>query len=289
MRPASFEYHRPESIDEAVGLLDELGEEARVLAGGYSLVPMMNLRLARPEHLVDINRLPLDRIERAENTLRLGGLVRHHRYESDEAVKGALPLLAEASDHIAHPVIRLRGTLGGSLANADPTAELSLLAVLYDAVIEAKSIDGTRRIDASDFFKGAFMTALKPGEIITALEIAIPTGSEVHAFLEFSERKGDFAIVAVAASLSVDGGRITQARVACAGASSVPQRNAAVEQFLCERLSDPSVVRQAGRLFADAVDPPSDIRATSAFRKHLVAELTARTLEKALAEAGIPR
>jgi len=285
VRPAPFEYHRPESLDEAVGLLAALGEDVRPLAGGYSLVPMMNLRLVRPEHLVDINPLGLDHMARDNAVVRLGGLVRHSRYAADAMLRETLPLFAAVSEHIAHPVIRRRGTLGGSLAHADPTAELALLAVLYDAVIHAKSADGERAIPAAEFFKGAFTTALQQGELVVELEVPVPPAGSGHAFFEFSERKGDFAIIAVAAIIRVAEGRIAEARIACAGALSAPIRDANVEAFLVGRSLKRPDAREAGRMFAAAHEPMSDIRATSSYRRHLIAELVRRAVETAYASA----
>jgi len=286
VRSAPFEYHRAESLDQAVDLLATLGEDARPLAGGYSLVPMMNLRLARPEHLVDINPLGLDHIVRDGAVVRLGGLVRHSRYAVDTTLRKTFPLFAEASSHIAHPVIRRRGTLGGSLAHADPTAELALLAVLYDGVIHVSSARGRRSIPAGKFFKSAFTTALQAGELVAELEVPVPATGSGHAFFEFSERKGDFAIIAVAALIRAAKGRIAEARIACAGALSAPIRDANVEVTLVGQSLETPGALEAGRMFAAAHNPMSDIRATSHYRRHLIAELVRRAVEKACAGAG---
>lgn len=286
MKPAYFDYHRAESLEQATDLLAELGDDALALAGGYSLVPMMNLRLARPRHLVDINALGLDRIERDGGVVRIGCLVRHSQYSTDPTIGEFLPLFAEVSRHIAHPVIRARGTLGGSLAHADPTAELALMAVLYDAAIHVRSSRGARKIQASEFFKGAFMTALEPGEIIVELAVPVPASGGATAFYEFSERQGDFAIIAIAANIRAENGRIAEAGIACAGALSTPVRNAEVEQFLVGRSLDAPGGLEAGRMFAAAHEPMGDIRATPDYRRHLIAELTRRAVESASADAG---
>lgn len=286
MRPVTFEYHRAESLEQAIDLLAELGDEAHPLAGGYSLIPMMNLRLARPTHLVDINSLNLDTIEQTGDVLRIGGLVRHVQLLSDPLIATHLPLFVEAAHHIAHPTIRNRGSLGGSLAHADPTAELGLLAVLHDGVIVTASKAGGRRIPAGEFFKGAFTTALEPGELVVALEVPVPTDGYAGAFLEFAERRGDFAIVAVGARIRAENGKIANARLVCAGATSAPVRGAEAEEMLKGRSLDDPDEGDVGKAFAAAHEPPTDIRATSAYRRDLIAALTSRTITTACERAG---
>ena len=286
MRPVSFDYHRPESLEQALDLLHELGEEARPLAGGYSLVAMMNLRLARPLHLVDINALGFDRIEHDGGVVRLGALVRHAQLMQDPIIAQHLPLFRAAADYIAHPTIRNRGSLGGSLAHADPTAELPLVAVLHDAVIVAASRQGERRIPAAAFFTGAFTTALEDGEIVVGVEVPVPVPGSAGAFLEFAERHGDFAVVAVGAIIEAVDGRIGAARIACAGATSVPVRAGDIERALAGRpLADPGA-EAAGQALADAIAASSDIRASASYRKHLLAELTRRAVATACRRAG---
>lgn len=285
MRPVSFEYHHAASLEQAVELLAELGDEARPLAGGYSLVPMMNLRLARPAHLVDINSFGLDTIEQADDVLCLGGLVRHVQLLNDPLVAIHLPLFAEAAHYIAHPTIRNRGSLGGSLSHADPTAELALLAVLHDATIIAASKDGERRIPARDFFKGAFTTALEPGELVTALEVPLPGDGYAGAFCELAERHGDFAIIAIGARIYVEEGRIAGASLACAGAASVPVRCREAEELLRGRSLDDPGAEEAAEALAAAHEPPEDIRATSEYRKDLIASLTRRAVLTACTRA----
>lgn len=286
MRPVAFDYHRAEGLDHALELLATLGEEARPLAGGYSLVPMMNLRLARPMHLVDINGLGLDAIESHGGSVRLGGLVRHARLLDDALIGDVLPVLREAAVHIAHPTIRNRGTVGGSLAHADPTAELPLVAVLYDGVVIAASQQGERRINASEFFQGAFATALEPHEIVVALEMPTPAAGEAGGFVEFAERLGDFAIVAIGARVRAEGGRIAQAGIACAGAASVPVRGGEAEAMLIGQPLDDVGAAEAGQVLADACTPSADIRASAGYRKHLIAELTRRAVDLACRRAG---
>jgi len=285
MRPVPFEYTLAEDLDHALALLDENGDDARPLAGGQSLVPMMNLRLARPEMLIDINRLPLDDIAVEGGSVRVGALVRHSRLLGDPAVAARAPVIAEGVREIAHPTIRNRGTIGGSIAHADPTAELPLLLLLLDGAVEARARGGTRRIEAANFFRGAFTTALAPGEMVTGVEFSLPDGPWGGAFIELAERRGDYAIVAVAAAVAIDGGRIREARLVCAGAESVPVRGTEAEQFLAGRSLDDNGAAEAGRIFAAAHAAYGDIRATAAYRRHLIAELTRRAVDTACARA----
>lgn len=285
MRPVSFDYHQAENLENAVELLAALGEDARPLAGGYSLVPLMNLRLARPQHLIDINSLDLNRIEHQGEFLHFGGLVHHFQYLNHPIVKNSIPLFSEVTQHIAHPTIRNRGTLGGSLAHADPTAELPLMAVLHDGIVLTISQHDQRRIPAVEFFKGAFQTALNPDELIVGLEIPVASAGTAGAFFEFAERQGDFAIAAVGISIRTENGRIAEARIACAGASSIPVRNSDVEEFLVGRSLETPNGKEAGQILASAQQPPDDIRATSNYRKHLLVELTRRAVEKSCEDA----
>ena len=258
----------------------------RLLAGGYSLVPMINLRLARPEHLIDINELGLDKIENVKGAIRIGALVRHHQLLHDPIIADRLPLYREAASHIAHPTIRNRGSFGGSLAHADPTAELVLLAVLHDGVVVVEARDGERRVAASDFFKGAFTTALGAAEMIVAFEVPSAIENFAGAFFEISERHGDFAIVAVGALVRAEKGKISEARIVCAGASSVPIRSREIEDRLVGMSLDKPDAQMIGSALAAAIEPPSDIRATSAYRRHLVSVLTERAVATACLRAG---
>ena len=286
MRASPFEYHRARSLEHALDLLADLGEEARPLAGGQSLVPMMNFRLAQPSHLVDINDLPLGGITAKGEVIRVGGLVRHAELMADPLIARHLPALRDATRFIAHPTIRRRGTFGGSIAHADPTAELALMAVVYDATIVIASREGERRVKAEAFFESAFVTALRPGELIVAAEFPRPPVHSSGAFEEFSERQGDFAIVAVGVALALKDGRIEKARVACAGADLVPVRAAPVEAVLAGASLENADVTEAAVEFAESREPPSDLRATAEYRRALIAELTRRAVSRAVARAA---
>lgn len=285
MRPSPFQYYRASSVEHALELLAEFGEDGRPLAGGQSLVPMMNLRLARPAHLVDINDLPLNRIEMLGPVMRVGALVRHQQYFTDSNIKAHFPAFYEAVHWIGHPTIRRHGSIGGSISHADPTAELPAISVLYDAVIVARSQDGERRINATDFFKGAFMTDLRPGEMVTAVEFPVPPPASTGAFVELGERRGDFATAAAGVAIEFDRQTITKAAVVCSGAELFPIRARQIEQFLAGRpLRDPGAA-EAGRILAAAVDPVSDHIAGADYRRNLIGELTRRAIEAACSKA----
>lgn len=286
MRPTPFQYHRAESLDHALALLAEFGEDGRPLGGGQSLVPMMNLRLARPAHLIDINALPLDTVEVAGSTLRLGALVRHRRYFDEPVIRDRFPAFYEAVQWIGHPTIRRHGTLGGSLSHADPTAELPAVSMLYDARIVAMSTQGERRIPASEFFKGAYTTALDPGEMIVAVEFPLPPERSAGNFVEIAERRGDFATVSVGVTIAASRGTISEAALVCAGAGLAPIRATKAEDALAGRPLDAPQAASIGRAFADSVDPVSDHVASADYRRSLIAELTRRTIDTACARAA---
>lgn len=282
MRPSAFEYHRAHTLDEALSLLAEFGEDGRPLAGGQSLVPMMNLRLARPRHLIDINSLPLDRIKLQGNAVHIGALVRHERYFDEPLMVEHFPAFLEAVHWIGHPTIRRHGTLGGSISHADPSAELPAACVLHDAIIIVRSTTGERRIPAADFFISAYVSAVQPGEMVIGVEIPLPRKATTGSFIEVAERVGDFSIAGVGAVLEREGDVVTDAKIVCTGAKLIPFRHREVEQFLIGREVTQSVAEEAGWMLANKVDPVGDHRATSEYRKNLINELTKRTLLRAI-------
>jgi carbon-monoxide dehydrogenase medium subunit len=248
MKAPAFDYIRVATVAEACAALAQYGPDARLLAGGQSLLPAMNLRLANPSLLIDVGRIVgLDRIEPRGNALRIGALARHETVLRDALVARHVPLLTEALRHVAHPAIRARGTIGGNLAHADPASELPACMLALDAVIEAASPRGVRRIAAGDFFTGLFRTALEPDEMLTAVEIPLP--SPPWFFQEIARRSGDYAIVGLAAS----GSRLAFFSVA-----------------------DRPVLRQSNAPLD--LDPPGDLQATGATRRHLAGVLRDRAL-----------
>lgn len=280
MKPAAFEYHRPESAAEAISLLDELGEEAKPLAGGQSLVSLMNMRLGRPEHLVDINRCAeMDYVRLEDGELRIGALARQRRVELEPAVGLACPLLTKALAFVGHPTIRNRGTICGSLAHADSAAEVPAVAVALGASLVARGAEGERVIEASQFFRGLFTTALAPGELLVEARFPSLQGWGT-AFLEFARRHGDFAIAGVAVALRVEGGRVAEARLGLAGVASGPVRAVRAEAALAGEAPSPQLFREAAELAVQDCDPVADIHGSVSYRRQLVRVLVRRALEQ---------
>ncbi|MFQ5692821.1 MAG: FAD binding domain-containing protein [Nitrospinota bacterium] len=281
MKPAPFEYRRAETVEEALHHLREFGEDAKLLAGGQSLVPLLNFRLARSTCLVDVNPLTSLSYVRRNGGLRVGALTRHRTLEDDPAARG-FPLLAEAVPLIGHPAIRNRGTVGGSLCHADPSAELPVAAVALGATLRAAGPDGDRTIPAGAFFKDYFETALGPGEILTEVSFPVPGPEWGWSFLEMSRRYGDFAVVCVAAGLALDGdGGCADARLVVGGVGPAPLRLTEAEEAL--RGHPPSAPRlaEAAKIAAGTVRPASDVHASAEFRRHLAGVLTERALAAA--------
>jgi carbon-monoxide dehydrogenase medium subunit len=283
VKPASFDYHRVDRTEDALERLAELGEDAKVLAGGQSLVPMMNFRLVRPPALVDITRIPdLRYVARDGDALRIGALTVHREIETlrDPDVVAGYELLPRAARWVGHYPIRTRGTFGGSIAHADPSAEWCLLAVLLDAAIVVRGRDGEREIPAGDFFLGFFTSALEPGELL--VEVRFPRPRRHAALHEFARRHGDFAIVAVAVAVDVDGDRLRDARVVVGGVDEVPLRVEAAEQALEGAAPGAEAFGEAGRAAAAAVDPSSDVHGTAQYRRDLTDVLVRRALAEAI-------
>jgi aerobic carbon-monoxide dehydrogenase medium subunit len=283
VKPAPFTYHRTRSVAETVALLAELGDGAKILAGGQSLVPMMNFRLARPSALVDITRIPgLDYLQAGPDGLRVGALTRHRTIElcRDPAVLDGFGVLPRSARWIGHYPIRARGTLGGSIAHADPAAEWCLLAVLLDAQIQLASPRGQRTVPVTEFFEGFYSTTAEPDEMIT--EIRFPAPARRAALTEFAQRQGDFAVVAAAVSIDLDGSSCREVTVVLGGVGPLPYRVDTTE--LAGQPATEATWRQAGQLAAEQIDPPADGHGTAGYRKRLAATLT----ERALAQAAAP-
>lgn len=286
MKPPRFEYRAPSDLDEAVGILAEVGDEGKVLAGGQSLVPSMNFRLARPAVLVDVNRVGgLDDIRLEGGQVRIGALTRHSRLERADAAPGPLgTLLATAAHHVGHLPIRVRGTFGGSIAHADPAAEWCMVSLLLDAEIVATSARGARTIPAEDFFVTVFTTTLEPDELLTEVRLPqLPDTARV-GFVEFSRRAGDFAIVASSVVLDLHGGVISNPRVALAGVGGTPVRGRSAETVLTGASPSDEVFRAAADAAANEVEPMGDIHGSPEYRRDLVRVLTRRALERATTE-----
>lgn len=277
MKAASFTYHRVETVSDALERLSELGEEAKVLAGGQSLVPMMNFRLARPAALVDITRVAeLRGMSRSDGVLRIGALTTHAEVEHGPELDGGYAVFRRAAAFIGHVPIRARGTFGGSLAHADPSAEWCMLAVALDAMIEILGPRGERELPAEQFLRGYFTTALEPDELVRA--VRFPRPCPRAAIQEFARRHGDFAVVAVVVALPGDG----PPRVVVGGVDAVPIRAREAERILAETAPTPECFADAGRAAAAEIDPVSDLHGSAGYRRELTAVLVARALTAAV-------
>jgi aerobic carbon-monoxide dehydrogenase medium subunit len=288
MKPASFEYFVPTTLDETLELLHEHGDEAKILAGGQSLMPLMNLRLARPKVIVDINRLSgLDGIKStAEGGLAIGALVRHRAVEKSALVREQNPLLAAAMPLIGHFQIRNRGTMGGSLAHADPAAELPALSVLLGCEFSLARKDGVRIVPAADFFLGYMATAIEPGELLTEIRFPSWRSGAVWAIDEITRRKGDFALVGVSLSAELDGdANVQDVAIVMFGVGGKPQRIESADSFLKGRRADQGVLRALGEAVAKELEPDSDIHASAAYRKEVGGVLARRALQSALSRS----
>ena len=286
MKPPRFEYHAPASVDEAVALLQRYGGEARVLAGGQSLVPMMNFRIASPAALVDLNRIAaLAFIAEDGGTVRVGAMTRQRAAEFSPVVAARLPLLREALRWVAHLPIRSRGTIGGSLAHADPAAELPMVLHALDGTVVARGPAGERAIAAGDLFVAPLTTSLADDEVVTEVRFAAMPPGAGHAVEEFARRKGDFAIAAIAVVLSEDGDRCTRARIATAGVGPVSVRLREAEAILEQRGLGDDAIAAAAQKAADLVEPLSDHNGSADYRRHLTAVLTRRALQRARSHA----
>lgn len=285
MKPAPFEYVAPQSLAEALAAMQEYGFDAKLLAGGQSLVPVMNFRLAQPGALVDLNGVTeLDFMRReADGRFRFGAMVRQRQLERDPLIAEHLPLLHEVMPHIAHPQIRNRGTFGGSLAHADPAGELPVIAVALHGRFRLQSANGDRWVDASDYFTGLFETACGDEEILTEIELPPLPPRTGTAFMEVARRHGDYALSGVAAVVTVDGdGRCTAARLVYLNAGEVPVvAGEAAGMLVGEMVSEELLTDTAVHASQNEIQPTGDIHATTEFKTHLAKVLTIRALQQA--------
>ena len=285
MKPPPFEYAAPGTVQQAISLLQQHGGEAKVLAGGQSLMPLLNMRLARPGILIDLNRIAeLDYIREANGALAIGAMTRKRTIEDSELVKSRHPLVHAATVLIAHPQIRNRGTAGGSMAQADPAAEYPALAVALDAELHATGPSGTRSIKASDFFVSYLTTALEPNEVLTEVRFpAMPRGTG-WSVMEVARRHGDFAMTGVAITAALDAkGQFSAARIVLFGVGPTPVRARAAEQVLTGQKPSERLFERSGQKVNDAIEEPlSDVHASAEYRRHLAQVLTRRALAEAI-------
>jgi len=286
MLPAPFEYHAPRTIDEALDLLDQLGDEGKVLAGGQSLIPLLKLRFASPGHLVDINKIKeLDFIEERDGTLRIGPLFRHKAAERSSLLTSRYQVMADAAPQIADPIIRNRGTLAGSVAHADPSGDWGSVLLAMDADLVLRSKRGSRTVKARDFFSGPFSTALEPTEILSEIRIPAAKAMTGGAYLKLERKVGDFATVAVAVHLRMDDGKVGSAGI---GLTAVGPQNIKAEKaeaVLRGAKLDDDVIKEAAALAADAADPKADHRGSVEYKRNIVRVFTQRGLKRAAERA----
>lgn len=289
MKPAPFEYHVPHSIEEALELLKEHAQDAKLLAGGQSLVPAMNFRVVQPGRLIDLNRISeLGYIREETNVIRIGAMTRERHVEFDPSIAKRIPLLTEAAPFIAHPQIRNRGTIGGSIVNADPAAELPVLMLALSARLKARSTAAERWVDARDFFAGMFTTALAPDEILVEIELPFMPERTGWSFMEVAPRAGDYALMGVAALVTLDeNGKCKQAKLVYLNAGDGPvDASEAAKLLEGETLSDPLIESAAAIASEKEINPFGNIHTSPDFQRHLAKVLTRRTLMQAGQRAG---
>jgi len=287
VKPAAFEYFCPRTVDEAIDLLARHGEQAKVLAGGQSLVPLMNMRLARPAVIVDINRIASLAYITAENgTLRIGALTRQRAAERSEVVATRCPLLRDALRLVGHAQIRNRGTIGGSIAHADPAAELTAVLTALGGEVTVRGPGGTRVIAAPDLFVTYLTTSLDPRELLLEVRFPALLPGAGWSWMEIARRHGDFALAGVGVVLLVRSGVIAEARIALTGVGAIPVRAANAERLLAGRAPCEGIWMEAAAAVREAVDPDDDIHASAAYRKHVAGVLTQRALREALSRHG---
>jgi len=284
MKPAAFDYFAPRSVDEALELLARYGDDGKILAGGQSLVPAMNFRLARPTALIDINRIEvLDYLREEAGMLRIGALARHVRFEAPVAGGALAGFLPTVARHIAHLPIRTRGTFCGSLAHADPASEWCLVAATLDAEFDIASRRGKRSLRPEEYFTGALTTTLEPDELLTEIRLPVPGDGWHGGFAEFSRRAGDYALAMGAVFLRVAEGRVVEARLGVGGACDRPMRITEAEAALVGSDAGVDACRAAANIAAEAIDPLEDVQASAAFRRDLVRAMVGRALARAVA------
>ena len=289
MKPVDFDYVKPNSVEDAVVALSEAAGEGKVIAGGQSLMPLLNMRLARPKVLVDISGLPFDIIEDCDETVRIGANVRQCDIEPSALVKKFIPLLIKAMPYVGHQQTRNRGTVVGSIAHADPSGEIPLVACMLDAVLEISSPSGNRQVPINEFYYGYLLTALQTDEIITGIlfpkqnKFNVNSGS---AFTEMSRRHGDFALVSAACHLELDvSGVITDKRLGLGGVDAVPLRLLQLEHELTGKVLSKELTHNISLQVKDLIEPEDDLNATADYRKFVAAKLIERVLNQAHAEA----
>jgi aerobic carbon-monoxide dehydrogenase medium subunit len=287
MIPGAFAYYRPKSLAEAVGLLADLGEEARPLAGGHSLIPMMKLRLAAPEHLVDLRAIgDLKGIRAEGGDIVIGAMTTQHEVIASELLAGKLPILRETSLSIADPQVRYVGTLGGNVANGDPGNDMPAVMMCLGATYHLAGKAGERRVAAREFYQGAYFTALEAGEILTAIRIPVPPAGHGHAYEKLKRKIGDYATAAAAVVLTLADGKIASCAIALTNVGETPLFAEAAAKLLIGSALEPAIVKQAVAAAEAITAPASDNRGPAAYRRKMAGVMTARALAAAKARAS---
>ena len=288
MIPAAFDYHAPSTIGEATALLARLGEDAKVLSGGQSLIPLMKLRLASPAHIVDINGIAgLAYIREAEGVLQIGGLTRESELEESDLIRARYPLLHDTSKVIADPLVRNLATVGGNLAHGDPANDHPATMLALGAEVVAVGTKGERRMPIASFFTGPFATSLRPDEILVEIRVPMPSARSGGAYLKLERKVGDFATAAVAVQLTLGaGGACDQVGIGLTNVGLTPIKATKAEAVLKGKAPDEATIKRIAELAAEASEPAADLRGSVEYKKDLVRVLTARALRKALERAG---
>jgi carbon-monoxide dehydrogenase medium subunit len=282
MIPGPFSYHRPASVADAVKLLSTLGEEARPLAGGHSLIPMMKLRLATPEHLVDLAGIAeLKGISREGERIVIGAMVTQHTLLASDTIGKSLPILHEASLMIADPQVRYKGTIGGNVANGDPGNDLPALMLTLGASYRLEGPGGTREIGASDFYQGAYFTALEPGEILTSISIPVPASGHGYAYEKLKRKTGDYATAAAAVMLTMTGGKVASCAIGLTNLSETPLLAKEAAQAAIGTSLDEAALKEAATAARAIMSPAADARGPVEYRKHVGGVMVARALRRA--------
>ena len=288
MIPAPFDYHAPGSLAEAIGLLQQHGDDAKVLSGGQSLLPLLKLRLASAVHLVDIGRIPgLEYIKEEGGYLKIGGRTRESALERSDVIKAKYPILHDTALVIADPLVRNRATIGGNLAHADPANDHPATMLALGAEVVAAGAGGQRVIPITSFFTGIFSTALQPGEILIEIRIPAPPPRSGGAYVKLERKVGDFATAAAAAQVTLGAdGKIARAGIALTSAGPTPVKATSAEQFLQGKVPDAAAVAQASKLASEAASPSADRRGSVEYKRDMARVLTARALARAVERAG---
>ena len=287
MIPPSFEYHRPSTVDEAIGLLSSLGSEAKILAGGHSLLPMMKLRFAQPEHLVDINRIPeLKGVRVIGDDIVIGAMTSENAIIADPALNEKVPLLPEAAKLIADPIVRNRGTIGGDIAHGDPANDHPAIALACDAVMTIAGPEGIRQVSASDFFLGTYWTALEENDILTAITMkAFPTGAG-YSYKKLKRKIGDWATAACAVVVSLSGGKIDHVRITLTNLGPTALRAHDAEEVLLGQTATTDLIKQAADRAMAICDPAEDLRGDPEYKTAMAGQMVQRAISEALSRAN---